>query len=231
MGHKSVTGVNQFAVCGTELFEVSDTPLTASDVDVLRDAALAIPREHVGTGDTGEECELEVGRVMVDVTKPTVVNPKQAEIILPIVASEEMAAWVAQKTGHHGQLRFRRCAINYMSQGGIVGAHNDGDTNPDYLYFVVLHLKHDFSGGEFHSTHVRTREYIEFQNTSKLCLSRCNLVHGVKRVTSGLRACLVWFYADQSAPEINRRNYSANPLPDESSAAKGFGGLLRPYRD
>jgi hypothetical protein len=54
-------------------------------------------------------------------------------------------------------------------------------------------------------------------------------LHGVKRITSGTRASLIWFYADESAPEINRRDYGKNPLPPESSAAKGFGGLVKPY--
>jgi hypothetical protein len=165
---------------------------------------------------------------MVDVTKATVVNNQQSERILPIVASETMARWVAEKTGHAGKLCVRRCALNYMPPNAIVGAHNDGETNPDYLYFVVLHLNHSFTGGEFYSTHCLTNEYIEFSNNAYLCLSRCNLVHGVKRVTEGLRASLIWFYADESAPVINRRNYMSNPLPDDSAAAKGFGGLIKP---
>ena len=92
---------------------------------------------------------------------------------------------------------------------------------------MVLHLSADFDGGEFHSTHYTTKEYIEFTNVDRLCLSRCNLKHGVKRVTRGLRAALIWFYADESAPELNRRNYAENPLPEESAAARGFGGLVK----
>jgi hypothetical protein len=218
----------QFAKCGTQLFEIDDTPLTLEEVDVLRAAALDIPREHVGVGDTGEECELEVGRVMVDVTEPTIVNPKQSDVILPIVSSRRMADWVAQRTGHPGRVYVRRCAINYMPEGSIVGSHNDGETNPDYLYFVVLHLNHDFVGGEFYSTDSATGNFIEFANNTKLCLSRCNVLHGVKRVTQGLRASLIWFYADEGAPRINRRNYSDNPLPEKSAAATGFGGLIKP---
>jgi hypothetical protein len=215
-----------FEVCGTELFDLKDTPLTTEDWHFLKKVALEIPREHVGMGDTGEECELEVGRVMVDVKKPTVVNHAQADVLLPIVASEKMANWVAEKTGHKTGLQFRRCAINFMPKDAIVGEHNDGETNPDYLYFVVVHLSQEFQGGEFYSTHYRTGERIEVQNTNQVCLSRCNLRHGVKRVTEGVRASLIWFYADKSAPEFNRRNYDANPLPAESSAAKGFGGLI-----
>lgn len=216
-----------FDDCGTELFELEDTPLTADDWHVLREVALEIPREHVGTGDTGEECELEVGRVMVDVTKPTIVNTPQSNRILPIVASEAMANWVSAKTRHKTGLQFRRCAINYMPAGSIVGEHNDGETNPDYLYFVVLHLNRDFEGGEFYSTHYRTGEKLEVRNTEKVCVSRCNLRHGVNRVTEGLRASLIWFYADKAAPELNRRNYESNPLPPDSAAAKGFGGLMK----
>jgi hypothetical protein len=220
-------GNGTFDECGTVLFDLQDTPLTATDIEQLRLAAFEIPREHIGVGDTGEECELEVGRVMVDVTKATIVNPLQSERILPIVASEKMASWVAEKTAHAGSLYVRRCAINYMPKGGVVGEHDDGETNPDYLYFVVLHLNETFDGGEFYSTHYKTKKKIEFSNNNKLCLSRCNLRHGVKRVTAGVRASLIWFYADRSAPEVNRRNYSSNPLPAESAAATGFGGRLK----
>ena len=217
-----------FSEVGTELFNVEDTPLTKNDVELLRALALEIPREHIEVGDTGEECELEVGRIMIDVTKATVVNHQYAEKILPIIASTEMAEWVATKTGHCGKLYVRRCAVNYMPKGAIIGAHDDGETNPDYLYFVVLHLGQEFAGGEFYSSHYQNKEPVEFNNKTKVCLSRCNLKHGVKRVTDGVRTVLIWFYADESAPKINRRNYSSNPLPEKSAAANGFGGLVKP---
>lgn len=222
------SGRGGFAEVGTELFNLEETPLTKDDVEFLRTLVLEIPREHIEVGDTGEECELEVGRIMVDVTKATVVNHQYAEKILPIVASTEMAEWVAKKTGHPGKLHVRRCAVNYMPKGAIIGGHDDGETNPDYLYFMVLHLDEDFAGGEFFSTHYQNKEHVEFDNKSMVCLSRCNLKHGVKRVTDGVRTSLIWFYVDESAPEINRRNYDSNPLPENSAAAKGFGGLVEP---
>lgn len=218
-----------FEEYGTELFDLEECPLKMAEVEQLKSSALEIPREHVGVGDTGEECELYVGRIMVDVTKPIIVNQEQAKKILPIVTSEKMTQWVTAKTKHRGKLYVRRCAVNYMPKGSLVGSHDDGQANPDYLYFVVLHLNTDFVGGDFYSTHQKTKSIINFPNCHKLLLSRCNLTHGVKKVEDGLRITLVWFYADESAPEINRRNYEDNPLPTDSAAAKGFNGLIKPY--
>lgn len=218
---------NRFSEHGAETFSVSDLPLSSGDMSLLAKASLAIPREHVTVGDTGDRHDLYVARIMVDVTQPTVVNREQAEVILPIISSAAMTRWVKQKTAYSGDLRMRRCGFNYMSTGCEVGQHDDIETNPDYLFFLSIPILTEYEGGDFYSIDVSTGAPLLLNSKGKACIGQCRVEHGVKKITSGIRANLILFYADATAPEVNRRDYVANPLPVDSAAAKGFSGLIR----
>jgi hypothetical protein len=217
--------MTEFSESGT-IFVDYQSLISIEDMDTLKRQTLNLPREYISVGDTGDVHNLFVGRVMVDIKTPTVVNQEQSELILKIISSEKLTRFIEEQTGYTGKLKLRRSGFNYMPEGSSIGLHDDVRTNPDYLFFVSLPICTDYEGGEFYTFHKKNDKKLIFKKQNQLCISSCSIEHGVQKILRGTRATLVWFYADENAPLINQRDYLSDPLPDGSAAAKGFNGLL-----
>jgi hypothetical protein len=220
--------MTEFSDCGTTFVDFKELLITNKEIEVLKKLALKLPREHISIGDTGDLQNLFVARVMTDVKEPTVVNQELSNHILRIIESDKVTRFVEKQTGYDGKLKVRRSGFNYMPEGSTVGLHDDIRTNPNYLFFVSLPICTDYNGGAFYTFHKETKEKLIYPKQDKLCISSCSIKHGVEKVLSGTRAALVWFYADVNTPRLNQRDYTHDPLPKKSAAAKGFDGLLDP---
>ncbi|MFT0519135.1 2OG-Fe(II) oxygenase [Pseudomonas faucium] len=162
-----------------------------------------LPWEKILIGDADEKNDLHVARFMTDVEVPTYVN-------LPY--SLQMKALVCQpaimnvfNTLFDGEAFFiRRMQVNKMKANSFIGKHLDIDSNPDYLYSIVLQLGKGFSGGAF-------TVYGQDGNVSRsitpalgsVVISDCTFAHEVETVTEGDRISLVFFVSKHAAK--NRR--------------------------
>ena len=85
-----------------------------------------------------------------------------------------------------------------MKKNAFVGYHLDIDSNPDYLYAVVIQLGSKFTGGK----------YIVYKNKIKksfspkymsIIISDCKIPHEVTKVRSGERISFVFFLSENFA--------------------------------
>jgi hypothetical protein len=161
-----------------------------------------MPYETVHIGDAGEPNCVEVGRLMVDVDYPRVMNEVVSRRVLDILGSDRRMTMLNQLTGHD-DLHIRRAQVNLMHAGSFIGLHVDQDSNPDYEVAVVLQLGREFAGGEF-VVHPPEGDRQVIQSAFRsVTVARCDFAHEVKQVTDGVRASLVFFVAHHS--DKNRR--------------------------
>lgn len=155
----------------------------------------AVPEELIKIGDAGEPNDLHVGRFMVDKAGevPTLVNRPHSDRLMALLKAPRRADVFRRLLG--GDRHIRRCQVNRMVTTSYIGYHLDVDSNPDYEVSVVLQLGHAFTGGEFvvypHDGVVNsfTPQY------GTAIISKCIFPHEVKRVDSGERVSLVYFYS------------------------------------
>ena len=84
---------------------------------------------------------------MTDVKKPRVVNQKYSKKVLKVLNDNYLP--IFKKIVHKKKLFIRRAQVNNMTKNAFVGYHLDIDSNPDYLYAVVLQLGSKFTGGKY----------------------------------------------------------------------------------
>ncbi|HEV7369775.1 2OG-Fe(II) oxygenase [Arenibaculum sp.] len=156
----------------------------------------ALPEEVVKIGDAGEPNDLYVGRFMVDKPGdlPTMVNRPHSDRLIALLKAPKRADFFREILG--GDRHIRRCQVNRMVTTSYIGYHLDIDSNPDYEVSVVLQLGQAFTGGEFV---VYPRDGIVNSFTPQYgtaIVSKCIYPHEVKRVNSGERVSLVYFYSN-----------------------------------
>jgi hypothetical protein len=153
-----------------------------------------LPWEKVTVGDADEPNDVYVGRFMIDVDYPRMVNESLARQLIPILASDKIVAY-CQKALGGGELFIRRVQINKMGNGSFIGLHLDQDSNPDYEISLVLQLGQQYSGGAF-VVHRSENDLISYTTQYRsVLISRCDLHHEVCEVLDGQRMTLVFFFS------------------------------------
>jgi hypothetical protein len=186
-------------------FEKSGTIMLMNDKNIFSDSELSslerisdsLPFEHIELGDAAEPNFLEVGRLMTDVDKPTLVNKPLSEEALEIVSSNrvmEFYKFLLNKS----DLYIRRMQYNVMGEDCFVGLHLDTDSNPDYLVAVVIQLGDNFEGGDYvvYGGGLPPRSF--HPPRFSVIVSDCRFEHEVTKIISGLRKSLVFFLSSNN---------------------------------
>lgn len=185
---------------GTILIPKTQSFIAEDDFKKIEKNLKKIPTEFVKIGDAGEKNHVHVSRLMTDVKKPKVVNQKYSKKVLKILNDNYLSDF--KKIVHKKKLFIRRAQVNNMKKNAFVGYHLDIDSNPDYLYAVVIQLGCKFTGGK----------YVVYKNKIKksfspkymsIIISDCKIPHEVTKVRSGERISFVFFLSENFAK--NRR--------------------------
>ncbi len=175
---------------GTVLIDGISSFFEESDFNLLEELLNKLPKEFVTIGDAGEKNSVTVSRIMTDVDKPKIVNSKISKKILSILNRKYLKK-LKYITGKN-KIFIRRAQLNIMGKNSFVGYHLDTDSNPDYLYAVVLQFGTDFKGGEYR-VH-KNNKYTDYMpNLKSVIISDCNLPHEVRKVKKGKRSSFVFF--------------------------------------
>lgn len=174
-------------------------------LQVIDRCAQEVPKETVRIGDVGEQNSLFVGRFMNDKKGacPTVLNEEYANELLSVLSSSKAERLFRNLVG--GDFHIRRCQVNVMSGGSFIGRHTDTDSNHDYMYSVVLQLSDNYEGGAFFVDFSGKRENISTRR-HELLINKCEVPHGVDRITRGDRATLVFFLSRKGLDIKNENN-------------------------
>ena len=103
-----------------------------------------------------------------------------------------------KKIVHKNKLFIRRAQVNNMKKNAFVGYHLDIDSNPDYLYAVVIQLGSKFTGGKYVVYKNKTKKSFSPKYMS-IIISDCKIPHEVTKVRSGERVSFVFFLSENFA--------------------------------
>ena len=189
---------SKFEEAGTIMLMDQKNIFTDSELSNLERIADSLPFEHIELGDANEPNFLEVGRMMTDVDKPTLVNEPLSSEALEIVSSQkvmEFYKFLLDKS----ELYVRRMQYNVMGENCFVGLHLDTDSNPDYLVAVVIQLGGNFEGGDYvvYGGGLPPRSF--HPPKFSVIVSDCKYEHEVTKITSGLRKSLVFFLSSNNS--------------------------------
>ena len=149
-----------------------------------------------------EKNNVNVSRLMTDI-KIRIVNKKYSKHVLDILNIKYLD--VLKKIVSKKTLYIRRAQVNFMKKNSFVGYHLDIDSNPDYLYAVIIQLGHKYSGGN----------YVVYKNKNKkifkpdyksIIIRDCKIPHEVSKVTSGQRTSFV-FFLSKNFSKNKRKKY------------------------
>ena len=186
---------------GTVLIKGKENFISLKDFNKIEKILHKIPKEYVTIGDAGEKNNVNVSRLTTDIDKPKLVNKKLSKVVIDLLNKEYLPKFkniVSKK-----KLFIRRAQVNFMKKNSFVGYHLDIDSNPDYLYAVILQLGHKYSGGN----------YVVYKNNSKktfkpdyrsIIISDCKIPHEVSKVIDGQRTSFVFFLSSYFSK--NKRN-------------------------
>lgn len=178
----------------------ADKLFSRDDFARLERLAQIVPKREIRIGDVGEENNLDVGRFMVD---------RKGELPVPCnepLGSEALSLLSGPRARSlftcimDGAYWIRRCQANRLRAGCFIGRHVDTYSNFDYRYSVVLQFSRDFSGGSFFVEQAGRDTEIHTQHADVL-INRCEVPHGVRRVTAGDRLSMV-FFLSSSPPDV-----------------------------
>jgi len=185
---------------GTILIPQKNSFIEEKDFKEIEKTLRKIPSELVKIGDAGEKNYVYVSRLMTDIKKPKIVNRRNSKKVLNILNKNYLPFF--KKIADKKKLYIRRAQVNNMKKNAFVGYHLDIDSNPDYLYAVIIQLGSQFTGGK----------YVVYKNKGKktfspkyksITISDCKIPHKVTKVTSGKRLSFVFFLSENFAK--NRR--------------------------
>ncbi len=188
---------------GTVLIKGRDSFIKIKDFTIIEKLLHKIPKEYVQIGDAGEKNNVNVSRLMTDIKRPEIVNKKYSKHVLDILNIKYLD--VLKKIVSKKTLYIRRAQVNFMKKNSFVGYHLDIDSNPDYLYAVIIQLGHKYSGGN----------YVVYKNKNKkifkpdyksIIISDCKIPHEVSKVTSGQRTSFV-FFLSKNFSKNKRKKY------------------------
>jgi hypothetical protein len=164
-----------------------------------------VDKERIIIGDVGERNDVLVGRFMHDIKGecPKVCNGELGESVLAILQSKKSVDFFRGIMG--GDFYIRRIQSNILSEGSYIGEHIDTYSNLTYTYSVVIQFGKDYEGGEFF---VNYNDQVEQIKTTygDMLVNRCEIPHGVKKVTKGHRKSLVFFLSKSPMDEANNHN-------------------------
>lgn len=181
---------------GTILIPKSQSFILEDDFNKIEKNLKKIPSEFVKIGDAGEKNHVHVSRLMTDIKKPKVVNPKYSRKVLKLLNDNYLS--VFKKIVHKKKLFIRRAQVNNMTKNAFVGYHLDIDSNPDYLYAVVIQLGSKFKGGKYVVYKNKTKKSFSPKYMS-IIISDCKIPHEVTKVSSGKRISFVFFLSENFA--------------------------------
>ena len=101
-----------------------------------------------------------------------------------------------------GEFHIRRCQANVLLEGSFIGRHIDTYSNLDYRYSCVIQFGEQYEGGEFFIDQEGTEREIR-TGYADVLVNRCEVPHGVRRVTGGNRTSLVFFLSKSPLSEPN----------------------------
>lgn len=186
------------------MMPVGEGIIDEADIRELERLSERLPYEWVEVGDAGEPNRVGVGRFMIDVEEPQLVNRPSSERALKVVSKPEyMARYCALLDAD--QLYIRRMQVNCLEPGGFVGMHLDTDSNPDYRAAVVLQFGRDFEGGEYAIYDGDQVKWEQKPPHYSTIVSQSEFPHEVRTVVSGHRTALVFFLSEHGGK--NRRDH------------------------
>ncbi|SEI18151.1 2OG-Fe(II) oxygenase [Pseudomonas fuscovaginae UPB0736] len=163
----------------------------------------SLPWEQVYIGDADELNDLTVARFMTDIERPTRVNQPLSDHMISVVCNEKLLGFVSNLLDGE-DFYIRRMQVNKMKDGSFIGKHLDIDSNPDYLYSIVLQLGKRFAGGEFLIFNKQDEQVNLIRpELQSIVITDCSFPHQVEAVTEGERVSLVFFVSKHA--EKNRR--------------------------
>lgn len=178
---------------GTILIPKSQSFMDKNDFKKIEKNLKKIPTEFVRIGDAGEKNHVYVSRLMTDIKKPIVVNQKYSKKVLKILNDNYLS--ILKKIVNKKKLFIRRAQVNIMKKNAFVGYHLDVDSNPDYLYAVVLQLGSKFTGGKYVVYKAKKKRVFSPKYMS-IIISDCKIPHEVTKVNSGERISFVFFLSE-----------------------------------
>ncbi len=188
--HILSTHKNKLKKNGTVLISGAKSFIDPNDFKEIQSLLNKLPKEYVSIGDAGEKNSVTVSRIMTDSNKPKIVNSKISGKILAILNDNYLKDF--RYILGENKVFIRRAQLNIMKKNSFVGYHLDTDSNPDYLYAVVLQLGTKFEGGEYR-VH-KNNKFKDFTPDNKsIIISNCKLPHEVRKVQSGKRSSFVFF--------------------------------------
>ena len=132
---------------GTIMIDAKDSFISRNDFNEIEKNLKKLPKEFVKIGDAGEKNNVDVSRLMTDINKPKIVNYRYSKKVLNILNENYLS--IIKRIIKKNKVYIRRAQVNFMRKNSFVGFHLDIDSNPDYLYAIILQLGTSFTGGEY----------------------------------------------------------------------------------
>ena len=190
---------------GTILIDEKNSFIENKDFSEIEKNLRKIPKEFIKIGDAGEKNNVHVSRLIIDKKKPKIVNTKHSKKVLDILNKKYLRFF--KKIVSKRKLYIRRAQVNFMKKNSFVGYHLVIDSNPDYLYAVILQLGSKFTGGEY-IVYKKKEKNIFRPKYKSIIISDCKIPHEVSKIRSGQRISFVFFLSNHYLN--NRRKKYAN---------------------
>ena len=181
---------------GTILIPQKNSFIEEKDFKEIEKTLRKIPSELVKIGDAGEKNYVYVCRLMTDIKKPMIVNRRYSKKVLNILNKKYLPFF--KEIADKKKLYIRRAQVNNMKKNAFVGYHLDIDSNPDYLYAVIIQLGSQFTGGKYVVYKNKTKKSFSPKYMS-IIISDCKIPHEVTKVRSGERVSFVFFLSENFA--------------------------------
>lgn len=154
----------------------------------------ALKHERVTCGDAGDSHDVEVGRLVIDTPKITVVNEAIATPVLRIAQNSGLLSHCSNVLGFQS-LDVCDCRSHIMNRGNFVGRHTDLESNPAIRGFVVLQIGQQYEGGDFlvHHPENPSRLHLEYRS---ILIGDPKIPHEVSEVENGHRHSFVMFLSE-----------------------------------
>ena len=193
---------------GTVLISSKNSFIENKDFFKIEQNLKKLPKEFVSIGDAGEKNHVVVARLMTDIKKPVLVNKRYSKLIIDLLKKKYLKEF-RYLCNIKSNTYIRRAQLNIMGKNCFVGRHLDIDSNPDYLFAVVIQLGMKFSGGDYR-VHKKNKSFNFKPRYKSIIISDCKIPHEVRKVKSGKRSSFVFFLSNQKGR--NKRLKSLNYL-------------------
>tara|TARA_B100001057_G_scaffold109589_1_gene107537 strand:- start:4730 stop:5332 length:603 start_codon:yes stop_codon:yes gene_type:complete len=178
---------------GTVMIKGNKNFISTQDFSIIEKNLKKIPKEFITIGDAGEKNSVNVSRLMTDIKMPKMVNKKYSKKVISILNKNYLN--IFKKIVSRKNLFIRRAQVNFMKKNSFVGYHLDIDSNPDYLYAVILQLGNKFSGGNYVVYKKKSKKIFKADYRSVI-ISDCKIPHEVTKVKGGQRTSFVFFLSN-----------------------------------